>query len=54
MTGGGFGGSAIALVPTELVGRVEQAVEQAYAEHGWTEPRFIPAVAAKAGRKVRS
>ncbi|RLP09768.1 galactokinase [Propionibacterium australiense] len=53
MTGGGFGGSAIALVPTELLAQVEQAVEQAYAEHGWAEPRFIPAVAAKAGRKVR-
>lgn len=52
MTGGGFGGSAIALVPTNLVTEVEKAVAAAYAERGWTEPRFIPAVAAKAGRKV--
>lgn len=52
MTGGGFGGSAIALVPIELVAQVEQAVEQAYAERGWQPPRFIPAVAAKAGRRV--
>lgn len=53
MTGGGFGGSAIALVPAGLVGRVERAVEEAYAEHGWGPPRFIPAVAAEAGRRVR-
>ena len=53
MTGGGFGGSAIALVPAGLVGRVERAVEEAYAEHGWDPPRFIPAVAAEAGRRVR-
>lgn len=53
MTGAGFGGSAIALVPTELVTRVEQAIEAAYAERGWQEPHFIQAVAAKAGRRVR-
>ena len=53
MTGGGFGGSAIALVPAGLVGRVERAVEEAYAEHGWDPPRFIPAVASEAGRRVR-
>ncbi|WP_316670052.1 galactokinase [uncultured Propionibacterium sp.] len=52
MTGGGFGGSAIALVPAGLVGQVERAVGRAYAEHGWDEPRFIPAVAAESGRRV--
>lgn len=53
MTGGGFGGSAIALVPAGARERVEQAVEDAYAEHGWRAPRFIPAVAARAGRRIR-
>ena len=32
---------------------VQRAVEEAYAEHGWDPPRFIPAVAAEAGRRVR-
>lgn len=38
MTGGGFGGAAIALTPTELVSRVEYAVDGAFAEHGYTAP----------------
>jgi galactokinase len=38
MTGGGFGGAAIALVPHALVGGVESAVEAAFAVHGFTAP----------------
>jgi galactokinase len=38
MTGGGFGGSAIALVPRELVSQVQVAVDGAFAEHGHTQP----------------
>jgi galactokinase len=38
MTGGGFGGSAIALVPDELLSQVRVAVDGAFAEHGFGQP----------------
>ena len=38
MTGGGFGGSAIALVPHDAVSRVDSAVAGAFAEHGFGGP----------------
>lgn len=38
MTGGGFGGAAIALVPLESVSRVQVAVDEAFAEHGFRAP----------------
>lgn len=51
MTGGGFGGSAIALVPTRERGAVEQAVLAAFAEQGLTTPRLFAVVpSAGAGR----
>jgi galactokinase len=48
MTGGGFGGSAIVLVPTDLADAVGDAVVSAFDERGWREPGVIevgPAVA---------
>lgn len=51
MTGGGFGGSAIALVETDAVPAVRAAVLEAFAEAGLTEPGFLEAVpAAGSGR----
>jgi len=41
MTGGGFGGSAIALVAPGGTGQVEEAVRRAFADAGLEEPRFI-------------
>ncbi len=38
MTGGGFGGSAIALAPTERTAQLKQAVEQAFARRHWRAP----------------
>ena len=38
MTGGGFGGAAIALTPTEFVPAVQAAVLAAFAAHGFTTP----------------
>ncbi|WP_104083680.1 galactokinase [Cryobacterium sp. Y11] len=38
MTGGGFGGAAIALTPTELVPAVQAAVLAAFATHGFATP----------------
>ncbi|WP_194948520.1 galactokinase [Actinomyces trachealis] len=51
MTGGGFGGSAIALVDAEAVNTVARAVVKAYAEHGFVAPAFLDArPSAPAGR----
>ena len=51
MTGGGFGGSAIALVDAHSVEGVAQAVAAAYAERGWKPPHFIRSLpGAPAGR----
>ena len=43
MTGGGFGGSVIALVPLARVAAVEAAVATAYAAQGWARPDFFVA-----------
>jgi galactokinase len=38
MTGGGFGGSAIALIPTDSLSRLQLAIDGAFAEHGYEQP----------------
>jgi galactokinase len=38
MTGGGFGGSALAVVPRDRVSAIEQAVHEAFSAHGYTSP----------------
>jgi galactokinase len=43
MTGGGFGGSAIALVPVERVTAVQTAVATAFVAQGWGRPDFFVA-----------
>ncbi|EON24497.1 MULTISPECIES: galactokinase [Nocardioides] len=45
MTGGGFGGSAIALLPDEAVAPATEAVVREFAERGWAEPRAWRATA---------
>ena len=52
MTGGGFGGSAIALVEAAQVGAVATAVTAAFAERGWAEPGLLLAVAGPAAGRV--
>jgi galactokinase len=41
MTGGGFGGSAIALVPSDTLSRVLVALDGAFAEHGFGQPELF-------------
>lgn len=41
MTGGGFGGSAIALVPSDAISRVQVAVDGAFAEAGFQQPTMF-------------
>ena len=38
MTGGGFGGAAIALIPSESISRLQVAIDGAFAEHGFGQP----------------
>ena len=44
MTGGGFGGSAIALVATADRPEIEHAVQAAFAEHSFTTPRLFTGI----------
>lgn len=41
MVGGGFGGSAIALIRDEDAGKISQAIERAFAERSFDSPRFF-------------
>lgn len=43
MTGGGFGGSAIALVPVARLAAVRSAITHAFVLRGWAQPDFIDA-----------
>jgi galactokinase len=53
MTGGGFGGSAIALVPAERVDDVTARVEAAFADRGFAAPQCFAVVASgPAGRDL--
>ncbi len=53
MVGGGFGGSAIALIPAGTSGAVSDAVVAAFVERRWAAPQFLTAIAGPAGRRVR-
>jgi galactokinase len=52
MTGGGFGGSAIALVPEHAVAEVEAAVVRACAERGLTRPATLVVTSGPAARRL--
>jgi galactokinase len=45
MTGGGFGGAAIALVPLDDVSRIQVAVDGGFAEHGFGQPEVFTVAA---------
>lgn len=52
MTGGGFGGSAIALVESAGVEAVAEAVAAAFADRGWGAPAFLRATPAGPGSRI--
>ncbi|MET8988575.1 galactokinase [Nonomuraea wenchangensis] len=52
MTGGGFGGSAIALVADDRLQSVQDSVSAAYAERGFQAPRFLPATPARGAHRL--
>ena len=47
MTGGGFGGAAIALVPRDGLSRVQVAIDGAFAEHGFGVPELFTVAASE-------
>jgi len=51
MTGGGFGGSAIALVPASTMAEVASAVRDAFADKGFGAPDCFPVTADGAARR---
>jgi galactokinase len=52
MTGGGFGGSALAVVPEALVDRVTTAVLAAFEVAGFRRPEIIPVLASGGAHRV--
>ena len=53
MTGGGFGGSAIALVSADRAAAVQSAVEDAFAAKGFRAPDCFTVMASEAARRDR-
>ncbi len=53
MTGGGFGGSAIALVPADRLDQIAAAVLDAFAREGFRTPVQVPAYAADGAARDR-
>jgi galactokinase len=53
MTGGGFGGSVIALVPRPQSDAVRDRVRAAFRREGWPAPRFLAARPASGARRLR-
>jgi galactokinase len=52
MTGGGFGGSVVALLPAGRDEAVRAAVNRRFAQHGWPVPHYLPAVPSGGGYRV--
>jgi galactokinase len=52
MTGGGFGGSVVALVPAGRSGQVRRAVTGRFARHHWPAPHYLDAVPSDGGRRI--
>lgn len=53
MTGGGFGGSAIALLPSERADAVAAGVTAAFAERGWRAPGVLRGRPSPGARRLR-
>ena len=53
MTGGGFGGSVVVLVPADRGGQVRRAVTERFARHRWPAPRYLDAVPSAGARRMR-
>ncbi|MGW9072632.1 galactokinase, partial [Streptomyces yangpuensis] len=52
MTGGGFGGSVIALVPAAAAGSVARTVTDAFAAAGFAAPAVLEALPSPGARRI--
>jgi galactokinase len=52
MTGGGFGGAAIALLEDERMEPVTKAVVDAFSTRGFAVPRLFPVLPADGARRL--
>ncbi len=53
MTGGGFGGCVIALVPADRAAEVREAVTERFAARRWPMPGYLNAVPSAGARRIR-
>ncbi len=53
MTGGGFGGSVIALIPAGRAAQIRENVTGRFARHHWPAPHFLDAVPSDGARRLR-
>ncbi len=53
MTGGGFGGAAIAVINKDLLGTLEQNCKQAFAQKGYLEPKIFAVVPSEGAKRER-
>lgn len=53
MTGGGFGGCVIALVPADRTWQVRKAVNEGFAQQHWPSPRYRDETPSGAARRIR-
>jgi len=53
MTGGGFAGCVIALVPADRADQVRGAVTERFTSRRWSPPRYLDAVPSDAARRLR-
>jgi len=52
MTGGGFGGSALALIPSSAERAIQEAVHQGFVSRGWRPPGFLTATPADRAHRL--
>lgn len=53
MTGGGFGGAAIAVINKDLLAALEQNCKQAFAQKGYLEPKIFAVVPSEGAKRER-
>jgi len=53
MTGGGFGGSVIALTPARSAQEVADAVASRFSLNGWLEPAIASVMPSQGARRLR-
>jgi galactokinase len=53
MTGGGFGGCVVALVPAERATQIRRMVTDRFTQHHWPAPHYLDAVPSDGARRIR-